>query len=379
MSKRRISGAGRARRMNPNHSAGVGNLPVEASTLNADGSKTPVQADIAFTFGEPESVIDRREIFDMFEVAHNNRWYEPPISLIGLGRAYRMAPHHQSAILLKRNLLTASFVPSRWLSMAEFEKWALDFLVMGNGYVERVDNLSGRPLSLRTSPAAWTRVGLQPDQFFWAPRTGWISDAIEYRAGSIFHMMEPDPMQEIYGMPEYLSALQSGLLNEAATIFRRRYYLNGSHAGFILYLADEGMSNESVDAVRKALRGTKGMGNFKNLFIHSAKGKPDGIKLLPIAEVGSKDEFLNIKSVTAEDLLAAHRTPPQLLGIVPKNTGGFGNVNDAAAVFYEMEIMPIQRRMLALNDWLGVPAVAFERPAIALPVGRDTAAAPARA
>lgn len=342
----------------------------EQVTLPAVADKV---SDLAFTFGDPESVIDRREIFDMFEVVHNNRWYEPPISLIGLGRAYRMAPHHQSAILLKRNLLTASFVPSRWLSMAEFEKWALDFLVMGNGYAERVDNLAGRPLALRCSPAAWTRVGLQPDQFFWAPRTGWISDAIEYRSGSIFHMMEPDPMQEIYGMPEYLSALQSGLLNEAATIFRRRYYLNGSHAGFILYLADEGITNESADAIRKALRGAKGMGNFRNLFIHSAKGKPDGIKLLPIAEVGSKDEFLNIKNVTAEDLLAAHRTPPQLLGIVPKNTGGFGNVNDAAAVFYEMEIMPIQRRMLAMNDWLGVPAVAFERPAIALPGGQGGA------
>lgn len=380
MSKRRNSGAGRARRMPRNHSAGVGSLPVEASTINANGSKSPVQADLAFTFGEPESVIDRREIFDLFEVAHNGRWYEPPISLIGLGRSYRMAPHHQSAILLKRNLLTASFVPSRWFSLAEFEKWALDFLVMGNGYVERVDNLNGRPLALRTSPAAWTRVGIKPDQFFWAPRTGWTSDEVEYRPGSIFHLMEPDPMQEIYGMPEYLSALQSGLLNEAATIFRRRYYLNGSHAGFILYVADEGMDNASVEALRKALRGAKGPGNFKNMFVHSPKGKADGIKLLPIAEVGSKDEFLNIKSVTAEDLLAAHRTPPQLLGIVPKNTGGFGNVNDAAAVFYEMEIMPIQRRMAALNDWLGVPAVAFERPAIALPAGQGGAgAATARA
>ncbi len=371
MSKR----SNRARRMPHNHAAAAGSLPVEASAINADGSKTAVPAEIAFTFGEPESVIDRREMFDMFEVAHNGRWYEPPISLAGLGRAYRMAPHHQSAILLKRNLLTASFVPSRWFSTAEFELFALDWLVMGNAYLERADNLAGRPLALRSSKAAFTRVGLQPDQFFWVPRTGWISDGVEYRAGSIFHMKEPDPMQEIYGMPEYLSALQSGLLNEAATIFRRRYFKNGSHAGFILYLADEGMDNTSVDAIRAAMRGAKGPGNFRNLFIHSPKGKADGIKLLPISEVGAKDEFLNIKAVTSEDLLAAHRVPHQLLGIVPKNTGGFGNVNDAAAVFYEMEIMPIQRRMLAINDWLGVEAVRFERPAIALPLAVNPSAA----
>lgn len=85
-------------------------------------------------------------------------------------------------------------------------------------------------------------------------------------------------------------------------------------------------------------------------------------------EVGPKDEFLNIKSVTADDLLAAHRVRPQLPGSVPKNTGGFGKVNDAAAVFYAMEMMPIHRRMLVINDWLGVEVVWFERPAIALPV-----------
>lgn len=364
MSKR----SNRARRLPSNHGVRAGSLAVQASEVTTGGTRSSVPAEMAFTFGEPESVIDRREIFDMFEVAHNGRWYEPPISLPGLGRAYRMAPHHQSAILLKRNLLTASFVPSRWFTMAEFELFALDWLVMGNAYLERADNLNGRPLGVRCSKAAWTRVGLKAGQFFWVPMNGWGSDEVEYRAGSIFHLMEPDPMQEIYGMPEYLSALQSGLLNEAATIFRRRYYLNGSHAGFILYVADEGMDNTSVEALRQALRGAKGPGNFKNMFVHSPKGKADGIKLLPIAEVGSKDEFLNIKSVTAEDLLAAHRTPPQLLGIVPKNTGGFGNVNDAAAVFYEMEIMPIQRRMLAINDWLGVQAVSFERPAIALSV-----------
>ena len=86
----------------------------------------------------------------------------------------------------------------------------------------------------------------------------------------------------------------------------------------------------------------------------------------PVAEVGAKDEFLNIKDVTAQDLLAAHRTPPVLIGMVPKNTGGFGNVTDAAAVFYELEITPIQMRMMEVNDWLGVQAVTFERPPIAI-------------
>jgi capsid portal protein len=48
-----------------------------------------------------------------------------------------------------------------------------------------------------------------------------------------FHLLEPDINQEIYGLPEYLSALNSTWLNESATLLRRCYFDNGSHAGFI--------------------------------------------------------------------------------------------------------------------------------------------------
>lgn len=311
-----------------------------------------------FTFGDPEAVLDKRDLFDLFETTHNSKWFEPPIPMVALGKTYRMASHHQSAILLKRNLLAGSFVPSRWFTRAEFASWALDWLIFGNAYLERIDNLANRPMQLRQSPAAYTRVGVKPD-VFWFVRSPVLGQAHEFRPGSVFHLSEPDPLQEIYGMPEYLSALQSGLLNEAATLFRRRYYKNGSHAGFILYISEEGLTEKDSGSIRKALRDAKGPGNFRNLYLHIPKGKKDGVQLLPIGEVSAKDDFLNIKDVTRDDILAAHRVPPQLLGVVPKNTGGFGNVIDAASTFYELEILPIQNRMLELNEWLGLEAVKF--------------------
>lgn len=329
---------------------------------------------MAFAFGDAVGVLDRREIFDMFEVAHNGRWYEPPISPAGLGRCYRMAPHHQSAILLKRNMLVSSFVASRWLNKADFARWALDWLIFGNAYLEDVPNLAGRPAMLRPSPAAWTRVGVKPGQFWFAPRTYSMQDAFEFTPGRVHHMVEPDPMQEIYGMPEYLSALQSGLLNESATLFRRKYYINGSHAGYIMYISEEGFSESDSAALREAMRQSKGPGNFRNFFLHIPKGKEHGVKILPIGEVGAKDEFLGIKDVTAQDMLAAHRTPPVLCGIVPKNTGGFGNVVDAARTFYHLEIRPIQDRMREVNDWLGLPAVEFTDPDFAALVATTPAA-----
>lgn len=316
----------------------------------------------AFEFGAPESVLDRSQLFDMFEVVRGAKWYDPPISTVGLGKAYRMASHHQSAILLKRNLLAASFQATREFSRADFARWVLDFLIFGNAYLENMQNVVGGTLRLKPSPAAWTRVGLRPGEH-WFVQPGMLTYQPHlFAEGSVHHLMEPDPLQEIYGMPEYLSALQSGLLNENATLFRRRYYLNGSHAGFILYVSEAGMQNADSEALRKAMRDAKGPGNFRNLFLHIPNGKPEGVKIMPIAEVAASDQFLNIKEVTRDDMLSAHRTPPQLLGIVPKNGTGFGNVIDAARTFYHMEIVPIQQRLTEVNDWLGREIVTFAEP-----------------
>lgn len=312
-----------------------------------------------FTFGEPEAVLDRRDLFDLFETTHNSKWYEPPIPQRALGQTYRMAPHHQSAILLKRNLLAGAFVPTRWLNRKEFGGWALDWILTGNGYLEQIPNMAGRVAALKRSPSIYTRVGVKPDTFWFVRGDLYLGQAHEFAPGMVHHLVETDPLQEIYGMPEYLSALQSGLLNEAATLFRRRYYKNGSHAGFIMYISEENLNNTDSDKIREALKQSKGPGNFRNLYLHIPKGKKDGVQLLPIGEVAAKDEFLNIKEVTRDDLLAAHRVPPQLLGIVPKNASGFGNVVDAGRTFYELEILPIQNRMLEVNDWLGMEAVKF--------------------
>ena len=165
--------------------------------------------------------------------------------------------------------------------------------------------------------------------------------------------------QEIYGLPEYIGAIQSALLNESSTLFRRKYYINGSHAGYILYVSDPAQDPKDVDAMREALKGSKGPGNFRNLFLYSPNGKKDGIQLIPISEVAAKDEFLGIKDATRDDVLAAHRVPPQLLGIVPKNAGGFGSIGNAAEVFVKNEIEPLQMRFRELNDWIGEEVVAF--------------------
>ncbi|WP_421865084.1 phage portal protein [Motiliproteus sp.] len=311
----------------------------------------------AFTFGDPTPVLDGRDMMDYIECWKNGKWYEPPISFQGLAKSFRAATHHSSPIYFKRNVLASLFIPHRLLSRSDFTRWALDYLIFGNGYLEKRVNRLGEPLKLVPSLAKYTRRGLEPDSY-WFVR-GW-GEEHEFKAGSIHHLVEPDINQEIYGLPEYLSSLNSAWLNESATLFRRKYYQNGSHAGFILYMTDTANNETDVSTLRQALRDSKGPGNFRNLFMYAPGGKKDGMQLLPISEVAAKDEIFNIKNVTRDDMLAAHRVPVELMGIMPSNTGGFGKASEAAQVFATNELLPLQMRLQELNEWVGEEVVKFQ-------------------
>lgn len=313
----------------------------------------------AFTFGDPVPVLDRRELLDYVECVINDRWYEPPVSFDGLARTFRAAVHHSSPLNVKRNILTSSFIPHPLLSQQAFSRFVQDYLVFGNTYLEKRTNRLGGVIGLEPALAKFTRRGTDLDTY-WFVQYGLSTQPYQFTPGNVFHLMEPDLNQEVYGLPEYLSAIPSTLLNESATLFRRKYYLNGSHAGYIMYVTDPAQNQEDVDAMRKAMKSTKGPGNFRNLFMYSPSGKKDGIQIIPLSEVAAKDEFLNIKNVSRDDMLAAHRVPPQMMGIIPNNTGGFGDVEKASKVFVRNELMPLQKRFEELNAWLGEEVIRFE-------------------
>lgn len=322
----------------------------------------------AFTFGEPESVLDRN-LLDYVQALDMGKWYSPPLSLDGLAKSFRASPHHSSAIYVKRNILAATFIPHPLLSTQAFSRWALDYLVMGNAYLERRRHRLGGVLRLDPMLAKYTRRDSRNLDQYWFIHAWQQEQQLE--AGSVFHLLEPDINQEIYGIPEYIAALNSAWLNESATLFRRRYYKNGSHAGYILYVTDAAHDTKDIDALRTAVKSSKGPGNFKNLFMYAPNGKKDGMQVIPLSEVAAKDEFFNIKNVTRDDLLAAHRVPPQLLGVVPSNTGGFGAVTPAAQVFVTNELQPLQQRFAEVNAWVGEEVVRF-RPYVL--EGQQTAA-----
>src|SRR5450830_662630 len=134
----------------------------------------------AFTFGDPVSVLDSREIFDCFECWRVGDWYEPPVDLAGLAKSFTASVHHSSAILFKVNILTSTFKPSAILSREDFKRLALDHLTFGNCYGEARRSATNRLLKIKPSLAKYTRRG--------------VEDAIE-PAANVFARHEIAPLQ----------------------------------------------------------------------------------------------------------------------------------------------------------------------------------------
>lgn len=85
-----------------------------------------------------------------------------------------------------------------------------------------------------------------------------------------------------------------------------------------------------------------------------------GLQIIPLSEVAAKDEFLNIKNVSRDDMMAAHRVPPQMMGIMPNNVGGFGDVEKASKVFVRNELLPLQKRLQEINNFIEEGVIEFQ-------------------
>ena len=249
-------------------------------------AKSEKGASTMFSFGDPIPVLDKMDLMGYIECVQMQKWYEPPLSWEGLAKSLSAAVHHSSPIYFKRDILASCFIPYKLLTRDAFRRWALDYLVFGNAYLEQREGPFGKALQLKPTLAKYTRRGLNLDEYWFVK--GWGNEH-QFPAGKVHHLMEHDINQEIYGLPQYLAALNSAWLNESATLFRRKYYQNGSHAGFIMYITDPAHDEEDIKNLRQSLKDSKGVGNFKNLFMYAHNGKKDGMQIIPISEVAAKD------------------------------------------------------------------------------------------
>jgi PBSX family phage portal protein len=311
---------------------------------------------VAFSFGDPEPVLTNN-LMDYLGVFIDLFWkyYIPPISLIGLANALNANPQHNAILRFKRNMLVKWLLPSTVLSHAEAKKAALDFHVFGMCYLRKIYNRFGGIIRLEHRPAMMMRKGTDEGVFFelhpWM--FNYDFNPIEYAPGEVIMLKEDDVKQGIYGIPEYYGGLQSVLLSEDATLFRRKFFRNGSHMGYILVTSDAGLNEDTAKNIEEKVTKSKGPGNFRNLYINIPRtSSKEPVKVIPIGDISTKDDFTSVKNITKAEILAMHRMQPGIAGIIPENMTGFGDLDKIMRVYCELEVTPYQQVFLGLNEYL---------------------------
>ncbi|WP_331352590.1 phage portal protein [Cellvibrio sp. UBA7671] len=303
-----------------------------------------------FKFGEPEQVLSNSLADYLGVFAGAGNYYEPPISLKGLATILGANGHHGTIPPFRRDRLIQHYKTSDVISDWDLGCANIDHDVFGNCYLQRIENVFGETIQFKHLPAISMRRMTKADTYCQLQKNG--KEPIEFKPGEVVHLKEYDVRQSIYGIPQYFGGINSVMLSEDATLFRRKYYVNGAHMGYILYTSDSSLDPKDEDAIKKAVKESKGVGNFRSLYLNIPNGKKDSVQLIPVGDIATKDEFERIKNTTRADVLAMWRMQPALCGAIPENVGGFGDIWKIAEVYFEYETVPMQDRFLQLNQFL---------------------------
>lgn len=334
---------------------------------------TPTEAttgkSMAFAFGDPEPVLSNRMtdyLGTLLDIGGD--YYRPPVDLLGLANLMNANSYHGPILHFKKNMIVKWFQPSGVLSTVTVKKCALDFAVTGNAYLQKFTDRFGNVTRLGWLPALAMRRAKKPDVFVQLKMgSGVVADGManftEFKPGEVIQLKEPDIKQNIYGLPQYVGGIQSVLLSEDSTLFRRKFMINGAHVGYILVTTDANLDEETAKEIEKKIKDSKGPGNFRSLYLNIPRSSSkEPVQIIPVGNIGSKDEFQAIKEVTEMEMLAMHRVYPGLASIIPANIGGFGDLQKSMEVYHELEIMALQQVFLELNELLPGKPVTFKDP-----------------
>ena len=304
---------------------------------------------VAFALPEP---IDPTHWMTHYTEVFYDPWgeyYQPPIDRKGLARLTRANAHHGAILMARRNMVAGRFT-SDTVPRTTITAFVHNYLQSGDAALLKLRNYFGQVVGLAPLSSVYLRRGkgrfvlLQPN-----------GQQREIPEEDVIWLAQYDPEQQVYGLPDYLGGLQSALLNRDATLFRRKYFLNGAHMGFIFYATDPNMDDEQEEAMKEMIANAKGVGNFRSMFVNIPNGKPDGIKLIPVGDIATKDEFAAIKSITSQDVLTSHRFPAALAGIIPINGAALGDPEKYSATYTRNEVLPLCELIKDTINSSGIP------------------------
>jgi PBSX family phage portal protein len=328
---------------------------------------------LVFSFGDPEPVLDNSlsEYLGIFADIGGQYW-RPPVSLDGLEKLTRANAYHGSILGFKRNMTVKWLRENPYLSRKDAYAAAYDYRVFGMMYFQKVYNRLGGLLRLRRLPALVMRRSMDDDVFLqlrskWSDPVALRDQPIRFNRGEVIQIAETDLRQTVYGLPDYLGGMQAVLLSEAAILFRRRYYVNGAQMGYLFVTQGAGIGEDTAKLLEEKIKDSRGPGNFRSMYLNLpqiANGVREPVRIIPVGNIETKDDFQAVSNISARHALAMHRMYPAIAGVMPDNLTGFGDLEKTMRVWVELEVQALQAPFLELNEHLPTASpIVFDAPA----------------
>lgn len=178
----------------------------------------------------------------------------------------------------------------------------------------------------------------------------------------ILHFKRYTPFSTWYGLPEWVAALEALRLDQQKKIFYSSFFSNFAVPALAVVLEGAEFDAEVEKMLQHSFESMKGMDNSFRTLLLSVPFENAQIKFEKLMADFKDMPFDKLTQATREEILAAHGTPPRLVGIV--TAGSLGGENEAEAQlrnFVECKIRPrmkyLERRVQLLLRDAGLPEV----------------------
>ena len=257
---------------------------------------------------------------------------------------------------------------------AEGETWndilakvALDYMIFGTYSLNVIWNRAGdRIAEVYHLPVANVRSGKlnevdKVEEYYYSSNWGntrkytpiaypafSTTDTKGDKASQIYYCKKYTPGADVYGLPNYMGALNSVQLDMDISIFHAQNIANGMFPGLFITLTNGAASPEERSRMyrdlEKSFSGAKSAGKMFLSFVDS----PDRAPKIETVDQANDDYYIILQDRIVNDITTAHRiTSNRLIGISDAN--GFSNNADEIKVayshFYSTVIEPIQQHL----------------------------------
>jgi len=256
-----------------------------------------------------------------------------------------------------------------------------DFQQVGSGYIEVVrEGPGGKIIALHYVPAETVYINVMDDQSWTYELCGnegytlsgnilaafgesalLASKTAEGKAISTFgyeapkpgasvseiiHFSNPSSIDRFYGFPYWLAAVVTIELNQCVTQHKYDFFLNRGVPEFLLFILGKKLPPKDWKVITDMLDAQIGLQNSHKSVAMNIEDPDVKVQLekLAMEGAGMNDGFNEIKDVLALDVIAAHRVPPLIAGIVlPGRIGSANELPNALMLFHLLVAAPDQK------------------------------------